>query len=95
MRRFRDAEYLKRNRGFESDFLQQRVCEPSVSLWTTTAFGPIFRLCSKLGNQLQLPQLAVCGDSACQESVPDDICCAGDPKAPHRLGRRWNLENVG
>jgi hypothetical protein len=66
-----------------------------VSLWTTTAFGPIFRLCSKLGNQLQLPQLAVCGDSACQESVPDDICCAGDPKAPHRLGRRWNLENVG
>jgi hypothetical protein len=25
MRRYRDAEYLKRNRGFESDFLQQRL----------------------------------------------------------------------
>ena len=30
MRRFRDAEYLKRNRGFESDFLQSSVCNSSM-----------------------------------------------------------------
>jgi hypothetical protein len=30
MRRFRDAEYLKRNRGLESDFLQSSVCDSSL-----------------------------------------------------------------